>query len=62
MGSLASSLLEFYPTIRFDGTHLHLIEAMGRIMPGVPGVPGVPVPVPVPAPFPIPKFTGVRQG
>ena len=35
MRSLASSLLKFYPTISFDDTHFHLIEAMGRIMPEV---------------------------
>jgi NADH dehydrogenase len=33
--SLASSLLPFYPTLSFDDTHFHLIEAMGRIMPEV---------------------------
>jgi NADH dehydrogenase len=33
--SLASSLLRYYPTITFDDTHFHLIEAMGRIMPEV---------------------------
>ncbi len=35
MRSLASSLLRFYPTLSFDDTHFHLIEAMGRIMPEV---------------------------
>ncbi|WP_425561264.1 NAD(P)/FAD-dependent oxidoreductase [Microbacterium deminutum] len=33
--SLASSLVKSYPTITFDDTHYHLIEAMGRIMPEV---------------------------
>ncbi|WP_460720744.1 NAD(P)/FAD-dependent oxidoreductase [Microbacterium aureliae] len=33
--SLASSLLKFYPQLRFEDTHFHLIEAMGRIMPEV---------------------------
>lgn len=33
--SLASSLVKNYPTITFDDTHFHLIEAMGRIMPEV---------------------------
>jgi len=33
--SLASSLLSYYPTISFDDTHFHLIEATGRIMPEV---------------------------
>jgi NADH dehydrogenase len=33
--SLASSLLRYYPTLSFDDTHFHLIEAMGRIMPEV---------------------------
>ena len=33
--SLASSLLRYYPTISFDDTHFHLIEATGRIMPEV---------------------------
>jgi len=33
--SLASSLVSLYPTIAFDDTHFHLIEAMGRIMPEV---------------------------
>lgn len=32
---LASSLLRYYPTLSFDDTHFHLIEAMGRIMPEV---------------------------
>ncbi len=35
MRSLASSLVAKYPTISFDDTHFHLIEAMGRIMPEV---------------------------
>ena len=35
MRSLASSLLPLYPTLTFDDTHFHLIEAMGRIMPEV---------------------------
>jgi NADH:quinone reductase (non-electrogenic) len=33
--SLASSLLPLYPTLTFDDTHFHLIEALGRIMPEV---------------------------
>jgi NADH dehydrogenase len=33
--SLASSLVKQYPTITFEDTHFHLIEAMGRIMPEV---------------------------
>jgi NADH dehydrogenase len=33
--SFASSLLRYYPTLNFDDTHFHLIEAMGRIMPEV---------------------------
>ena len=33
--SLATGLLRYYPTISFDDTHFHLIEAMGRIMPEV---------------------------
>lgn len=33
--SLASSLIKHYPTLSFDDTHFHLIEAMGRIMPEV---------------------------
>ncbi|WP_419819335.1 NAD(P)/FAD-dependent oxidoreductase [Glaciibacter flavus] len=33
--SLASALLDKYPTISFEDTHFHLIEAMGRIMPEV---------------------------
>ncbi|AWB89788.1 NAD(P)/FAD-dependent oxidoreductase [Salinibacterium hongtaonis] len=33
--SLASALLKQYPTLSFDDTHFHLIEAMGRIMPEV---------------------------
>ncbi|MES2094190.1 MAG: NAD(P)/FAD-dependent oxidoreductase [Actinomycetota bacterium] len=32
---LASALLRYYPTISFDDTHFHLVEAMGRIMPEV---------------------------
>jgi NADH dehydrogenase len=35
MRSLASSLLRYYPTLDFEDTHFHLIEAMGRIMPEV---------------------------
>jgi NADH dehydrogenase len=35
MRNLASSLLPKYPTISFEDTHFHLIEAMGRIMPEV---------------------------
>ena len=35
MRSLASALLKQYPTISFDDTSFHLIEAMGRIMPEV---------------------------
>ena len=35
MRSLASYLLRYYPTIKFDDVHFHLIEAMGRIMPEV---------------------------
>jgi NADH dehydrogenase len=35
MRSLASSLLRRYPSISFEDTHFHLIEAMGRIMPEV---------------------------
>src|SRR5690606_23264289 len=35
MRSLASSLLRYYPNLKFDDTHFHLIEAMGRIMPEV---------------------------
>jgi len=35
MRSLASSLIKKYPTIAFEDTHFHLIEAMGRIMPEV---------------------------
>ena len=35
MRSLASSLVKRYPTITFEDTHFHLIEAMGRIMPEV---------------------------
>lgn len=33
--SLASSLVKLYPTLEFEDTHFHLIEAMGRIMPEV---------------------------
>ena len=33
--SLASSLLKFYPNLKFEDTSFHLIEAMGRIMPEV---------------------------
>src|SRR5690606_11349466 len=33
--SLASSLLANYPQLKFEDTHFHLIEAMGRIMPEV---------------------------
>jgi NADH dehydrogenase len=33
--SLASSLVSKYPTLSFDDTHFHLIEAMSRIMPEV---------------------------
>ena len=33
--SFASALVRTYPTIDFDDTHFHLIEAMGRIMPEV---------------------------
>ncbi|KQQ94440.1 NADH dehydrogenase [Leifsonia sp. Leaf325] len=33
--SLASALIPKYPTISFEDTHFHLIEAMGRIMPEV---------------------------
>ncbi|HEU4807988.1 MAG TPA: NAD(P)/FAD-dependent oxidoreductase [Homoserinimonas sp.] len=35
MRSLASSLLRYYPTLSFEDTHFHLIEAMERIMPEV---------------------------
>ncbi|GHD83922.1 NADH dehydrogenase [Salinibacterium amurskyense] len=35
MRSLASSLLPLYPNLKFEDTHFHLIEAMGRIMPEV---------------------------
>jgi NADH dehydrogenase len=35
MRSLVSYLLRYYPTISFEDTHFHLIEAMGRIMPEV---------------------------
>ncbi|WP_336645972.1 NAD(P)/FAD-dependent oxidoreductase [Microbacterium sp. USHLN186] len=33
--SFASALLPKYPQLRFEDTHFHLIEAMGRIMPEV---------------------------
>lgn len=33
--SFASSLVGTYPTLSFEDTHFHLIEAMGRIMPEV---------------------------
>ncbi|MEJ3403734.1 NAD(P)/FAD-dependent oxidoreductase [Rathayibacter sp. YIM 133350] len=33
--SLVSALISKYPTITFEDTHFHLIEAMGRIMPEV---------------------------
>ncbi|MDC7804943.1 FAD-dependent oxidoreductase [Sphingomonas sp. BLCC-B65] len=33
--ALASSLLKDYPQLRFEDTHFHLVEAMGRIMPEV---------------------------
>jgi len=33
--SFATALLRYYPTITFDDTRFHLIEAMGRIMPEV---------------------------
>ncbi len=33
--SFASDLLKYYPTLTFDDTRFHLIEAMGRIMPEV---------------------------
>ena len=33
--SFASSLLPYYPTLTFEDTRFHLIEAMGRIMPEV---------------------------
>ncbi|MBC7725287.1 MAG: FAD-dependent oxidoreductase [Burkholderiaceae bacterium] len=33
--SLASALVKFYPTLTFDDTSFHLVEAMGRIMPEV---------------------------
>jgi NADH dehydrogenase len=33
--SFASALIKYYPTLTFDDTHFHLIEAMGRIMPEV---------------------------
>ena len=35
MRNLASALVKQYPTITFEDTHFHLIEAMGRIMPEV---------------------------
>jgi NADH dehydrogenase len=33
--SFASALLAKYPSLRFEDTHFHLVEAMGRIMPEV---------------------------
>jgi len=33
--AIASYLLRYYPTLSFEDTHFHLIEAMGRIMPEV---------------------------
>ena len=33
--SFASDLLKSYPELKFEDTHFHLIEAMGRIMPEV---------------------------
>ncbi|MDE0545783.1 FAD-dependent oxidoreductase [Microbacterium sp. C7(2022)] len=33
--AMASSLVKDYPSISFEDTHFHLIEAMGRIMPEV---------------------------
>lgn len=33
--SVASALLKKYPELRFEDTHFHLVEAMGRIMPEV---------------------------
>lgn len=33
--SIASALVKDYPTLTFDDTHFHLIEATGRIMPEV---------------------------
>ncbi|MEP6481475.1 MAG: FAD-dependent oxidoreductase [Rhodoglobus sp.] len=33
--NFASALLPLYPTLSFEDTHFHLIEAMGRIMPEV---------------------------
>ncbi len=35
MRSLASALVSHYPSITFEDTHFHLVEAMGRIMPEV---------------------------
>jgi NADH:ubiquinone reductase (H+-translocating) len=35
MRSLASDLVSHYPSIKFEDTHFHLVEAMGRIMPEV---------------------------
>ncbi|CAN5191892.1 FAD-dependent oxidoreductase [soil metagenome] len=35
MRDFASALIKRYPTIAFEDTHFHLIEAMGRIMPEV---------------------------
>lgn len=33
--SLATYLLRYYPSIKFEDVHFHLVEAMGRIMPEV---------------------------
>lgn len=33
--AIASYMLRYYPTLSFEDTHFHLIEAMGRIMPEV---------------------------
>jgi NADH dehydrogenase len=33
--SFASALVKLYPSIKFEDTHFHLVEAMGRIMPEV---------------------------
>ena len=35
MRSLASAMVSHYRTIKFEDTHFHLVEAMGRIMPEV---------------------------
>jgi NADH:ubiquinone reductase (H+-translocating) len=35
MLSLATYLLRYYPTLKFDDVHFHLVEAMSRIMPEV---------------------------